>query len=166
MCPNFTLNELNSQIPTHDIKRNGKQITIRAEWRFHLATEKNKLRFERVHFYYLPNIMSSLTLYRRDAVNGIFWSLDTKILFKKIHSIHTACLSCKEQNYNIMWLVKFDKHWGWHQGGPTSLQLPVMWKYRSHSFLIYKNIPTLHTLLHNPSIFNQKNIKYLWNFNF
>lgn len=35
----------------------GKKIT--AEQWFHLAIEKNKLRFERLNFYHLPN-MSSL----------------------------------------------------------------------------------------------------------
>lgn len=149
--------QMNSLLrPLYVTCKEGGEGTVGVE-KLHIAIENNKLHFERVTLYLM--VFLFFILYRRDAVNGIFWSLDTKFFFKKIHSIHTACLSCKEQSYNMMWLAnKSDKYWGWHQGEPTSHQHPVMWKYRSHRFITYENIPTLHMLLHNPSIFNHKNI--------
>lgn len=65
------MNELNSQFPTYEIQKKKKRKITAEQW-FHLADEKNKLRFERLNFYHLANIMSSFTLYRRDAINGTF----------------------------------------------------------------------------------------------
>lgn len=86
---------------------------------------KNKLHIERLNFYHLPNIRSSFTLYRRDAINGIFWSLDTKV-FKKNTQYSYCMLELQkiELQHNVT-CQHCDKHRGWHQGGPKSPQLPL-----------------------------------------
>lgn len=106
------------------------------------------------------------TLYRRDAVNGIFWSLDTKFFLKK-NTQYSYCM-LELQRIELQYDVTCQQTWqalGRHQGEPTSHQHPVMWKYRSHSLLLRKTFPhyICYCIIQAYLVIK---ISYFWNFNF
>lgn len=85
--------------------------------------------------------------------------------FKKIHSIHTACLSCKEESYNMMWLVnKLDKGWAGTGEHLTPINTQSCGSTDHIVLLLTKTFPHYICYCIIQAYFIIK--IYLWNFNF